>query len=201
MMYKEEYFFMTYYIRPSGRFISRYFNRWHIHPNTITIIAFIVGMIGIFLYTFSFFWTALFFIHVRLILDTADGELARATNQCTQFGARLDIILDIVFWFLLFGSLAIGTHGLYLKEISMVWISICLYTIMGIFFIPWVIKKKNIKPNPKIRRIIGVDEITMQMLASILAPLGFFRTLFWIVIIGINLDWILKYRTALKKVT
>ena len=39
-------------------------------------------------------WMSLIFFLLTRLLDGIDGAYARATNQCTEFGGYLDIVVD-----------------------------------------------------------------------------------------------------------
>ncbi|XP_042338480.1 CDP-diacylglycerol--inositol 3-phosphatidyltransferase-like, partial [Plectropomus leopardus] len=39
-------------------------------------------------------WTAVFCYMLNVVLDSVDGPAARALNQCTKFGAIMDMLTD-----------------------------------------------------------------------------------------------------------
>jgi phosphatidylglycerophosphate synthase len=63
------------------------------------------------------------FMTINLLLDVLDGKIARKLNQCTLFGARLDLIIDM---------LSLSLLSFYLAALSSVgWIS-CLFVLCGV---------------------------------------------------------------------
>ena len=53
-----------------------------------------VGLIGVWYSIEQKPWHSLAFFLLTRLLDGIDGAYARATNQCTEFGGYLDIIVD-----------------------------------------------------------------------------------------------------------
>jgi len=72
----------------------------YITPNNLTLIAILLGIFG----TFSIWvtpeyariWIVLIFYNLAYLLDTVDGELARARKQFSDVGIWLDAILSAV---------------------------------------------------------------------------------------------------------
>merc|ERR1712086_191308 len=52
-------------------------------------------------------WKALFYFILNRIFDGIDGAYARQTDQCTDFGGYLDIIVD----FTVYGIVPIGVYA------------------------------------------------------------------------------------------
>ena len=54
----------------------------------------LTGLIGVWYSTKQEQWMSLIFFLLTRLLDGIDGAYARATNQCTEFGGYLDIVVD-----------------------------------------------------------------------------------------------------------
>jgi phosphatidylglycerophosphate synthase len=99
--------------RPFASLIVRASLRMDLRPNQLTVAAFVVCTIGASLFVHG---TRLGFLLGGLItyagnlLDAADGMLARTKNLCTRFGAYLDLYLDRLTDFLVFGAVAVGNY-------------------------------------------------------------------------------------------
>ena len=65
--------------------------------NTVTVLAWIVGMAGALCIARSYFVAGLMLILLSRIGDGLDGAVARTTRP-TEFGGYLDIVLDFVFY-------------------------------------------------------------------------------------------------------
>jgi len=117
-------------IKKSGHpFVTRYFkvNRWinrplawlivqaltptKITPNQVSVASFVIGMAGAACFAMGnpkWFITAGILAQLSSIVDCADGMLARAKNIGTEFGKYMDIFLDRIGEFFLFGGIALG---------------------------------------------------------------------------------------------
>lgn len=120
--------------RPHDGLVARYLNKhisvaisaWladtPITPNQMTILAFLVAMVGVGVTTigsYLAFVVGALLVQIQSILDGCDGELARMRYQSSRVGGWLDTIVDDVigvFWILALGhGLFRGSgHGLYL---------------------------------------------------------------------------------------
>lgn len=120
--------------RPHDGLVARYLNKYisvaisswladtPITPNQMTLLAFLVAMVGVGVTTIGSylgFVVGALLVQIQSILDGCDGELARMRYQSSRIGGWLDTIVDDVigvFWILALGhGLYRGTgHGLYL---------------------------------------------------------------------------------------
>lgn len=70
----------------------------NIHPCTITITGFLVGIVGMILIAFQFYLWGLVAILLNRVFDGIDGQLARSTKRTTDAGAFLDTVFDFIFY-------------------------------------------------------------------------------------------------------
>lgn len=88
-----------YIIRKISGFISGFLSRTPVTPNQVTIISLILGIIsGVFFslgeYTYTITAGLLYFLST--VFDQCDGEVARLKQMETEFGRKLDIIVDAI---------------------------------------------------------------------------------------------------------
>lgn len=67
---------------------------WNVTPNQMSFISFLIGMIAFPFYLIKMPWLAAIFIQISSILDGVDGEIARARNMSSNWGAFFDTMLD-----------------------------------------------------------------------------------------------------------
>jgi len=92
--FKWEYVLTELVYRRFSKPLAKFLARFNIHPNHITILAAIVGIVPAFLIVMGKFYEAVVVILVSQILDCTDGDLARLTGQVTRKGAYLDRVFD-----------------------------------------------------------------------------------------------------------
>ena len=89
----------TYLLRPLAGLIVRILRSTRVTPNQVTLASVCVGLIAAMLYLpGSPLWTAIAGLTVTMkdLLDSADGQLARAKKQYSRIGRFLDSIGDIL---------------------------------------------------------------------------------------------------------
>ncbi|MFC2167790.1 CDP-alcohol phosphatidyltransferase family protein [Acidobacteriota bacterium] len=100
-----------YFTRPMASLIVRAVYKTRITPNFLTIFSFVIGLLGAAAYfggSHIFFIAGGILAQLSSIFDCADGQLARAKNIETRYGAYLDLLLDrfsdsIVYLGMIFG--------------------------------------------------------------------------------------------------
>ncbi len=88
-----EGFFEIYVTRSCGYLWALLFRKLHVHPNVVTIISIILGVLAGYMFYYDDLYHAIWGI-ILLIwanwYDCADGQLARMTNQKSLLGRILD---------------------------------------------------------------------------------------------------------------
>ena len=117
-------FYSTFVLRKLSRKVSMYSVKRGWTPNQITVTSLILALV-----VAGFFatgWWPLMLIgaigvQVSIIIDCADGEVARYTGVSSQFGAWLDAATDRIKEYGLYAGLAFGAshHGLNLWPLAM----------------------------------------------------------------------------------
>jgi len=101
----------TYLLRPLAGVLVRLLYRTPITPNHVTIAATLTGMIAGILYSYgspALTFAAGLSITLKDLLDSADGQLARARNMYSRTGRFLDSIGDFVVNLLVFAAIAVA---------------------------------------------------------------------------------------------
>ncbi len=122
----------TYLLRPIAGVIVWALYYTPITPNQVTIIAILSGIIAALFYlkgTASAFVIAGLLITLKDILDSADGQLARAKQQQSRTGRFLDSIGDFVVDAAVFGSIG---WTLYKLNNEWVMLFLALFGLIGI---------------------------------------------------------------------
>ncbi len=96
--------------RPIGYFWAKCAIPLHISPNMITIASIFIGAIGGWLFYYNDFWINIIGM-ILLVLantfDSADGQLARLTNNKTQLGRILDGLAGDIWFFIIYLALVL----------------------------------------------------------------------------------------------
>lgn len=103
-----------YFMRPVSVYPAWLFLQLGMSANQVTAFAFVMGLVACVLLGFGWYWAIIVgavLVNVRSVLDYSDGTVARATDNCTDYGRFLDRILDEIIGVLT--PIAIGI-GLYL---------------------------------------------------------------------------------------
>ena len=90
-------FFASYISSTISPYLVQASAALNIHPNTLTFFSVVTTLIGIFLFFLGSAQPLIIgaiLVQVGLIFDVADGQLARATNQKSAFGAWFDYMSD-----------------------------------------------------------------------------------------------------------
>ncbi|HSA60907.1 MAG TPA: CDP-alcohol phosphatidyltransferase family protein [Nitrospiraceae bacterium] len=123
-----EGFVDRYFNRKLSRWFTRLFLAIGLSPNSITILATLVGLVsaagfGMGSYTAGVVAAVLF--QLAAVIDCCDGEVARLTFTESPFGAWLDIAMDNIVHMAIFAGIA---AGLYVTQVGQdhAWVSLAL---------------------------------------------------------------------------
>ena len=109
---------------PVIKYFSKYFTptflKYSISANQITFLSLITGILACVCFVFiDHLWHlgGAFLLLINYILDNCDGEVARAQNQTSKFGAQFDTFVDWIIHTLFFSAIGIQTSKLFVNEI------------------------------------------------------------------------------------
>jgi phosphatidylglycerophosphate synthase len=115
-----------YVIRPLAGILVRWLYRAPVTPNQVTVAALLAGLLAAWLYgqgTAQSTLMAGIFVSLKDVLDSADGQLARAKKLFSRRGRFLDSIGDIVVTGALFAGIGLALYGA-TKDHSVVFLSV-----------------------------------------------------------------------------
>lgn len=87
-----------YFVKP----IVNILVKMKIHPNLVTLLSLLLGIVALLFYWQGIFWAGAIFLFLCGIFDTFDGEIARQTNRVTKIGGFLDSTADRINEFLIY---------------------------------------------------------------------------------------------------
>ena len=99
--------------RPLAHLIVKAVFRTRITPNQISFFSFFMALAAVYLYTGAthlHFVLGGIFTQLSSIIDCADGQLARARNQCSEYGSHLDLFFDRIGDFLILSAISYGYY-------------------------------------------------------------------------------------------
>jgi phosphatidylglycerophosphate synthase len=104
----------THVIRPAAGVLVRLLYRTRVTPNHVTLASIAVGLVAAFLFgagTYRMSVLAGLLVTLKDILDSADGQLARAQKSFSRGGRFLDSIGDIIVNAAVFTGISVGLSG------------------------------------------------------------------------------------------
>lgn len=107
--------FERWITRPMSAIVVRMVFPTRVTPNQLTVAAFVFSLSAAVLFAMASPLTSLLAaaaVQLSLILDCADGMLARAKNQCSRYGTYFDIFLDRISDFIVLLGAAAGLFRL-----------------------------------------------------------------------------------------
>ncbi|SEN65304.1 CDP-alcohol phosphatidyltransferase family protein [Paenibacillus sp. OV219] len=200
---QHEYLINRYYAHLIDPFFTKLVYDLGMSPNVVTVITGALGvLVGVSFLLHQWVIGAIL-LQLHHFFDGADGNLARLTNRCTPFGAKLDQFCDQIVRLVLFISLPIAVE-------SPLWAKLALPATM--LFDVWVIhnvvlpfaRKHGLhrarwKQWVLARGIIpGIDIFTIFFIISIAALSGWLAQAVFIIIALKNLDWMYRVWECVK---
>lgn len=91
-----------HFTRPVGLMWAKFFNRFGIHPNVVTVLSIILGVVAAVMFYYTDVWhtiTGIVLLMWANFYDSADGQLARMTGKKTRLGRVLDGFSGDVWFF------------------------------------------------------------------------------------------------------
>lgn len=101
------------FTRPIGLWWARLFNRFDIHPNTVTILSMFIGAAAGICFYWADFWHNLAGVALLMwanFYDSADGQLARMTGKKTRWGRILDGFAGDIWFITIYVALCLRLH-------------------------------------------------------------------------------------------
>ena len=194
---RHEYFINRYYAHIIDPFFTKLVFDLKLTPNMVTILSFLIGTTAALSFA-TYHWVAgAILLQLHHFLDGADGNLARLTNRCTPFGAKLDKICDQILRLFLFVSIAWAVDVPIWVKAAFVGTIYLDVIVIQYYVVPFMKNHTLVRAPWKQwfldRGIIpSFDIFTVYFLISVFALLGKLDILVYIVIVGKNLDWLYR---------
>mgnify|MGYP001157855340 CR=1 FL=1 len=200
---QHEYAINRYYAHLIDPFFTKWVYDLRLSPNVVTIICGLFGVAAGLSFLLQWWVLGAILLQLHHFLDGADGNLARLTNRCTPFGAKLDRWSDQIVRFVLFVSLAISVEVVLLAKIAL---PLTIYLDMWIihaFVLPFArkhpLKRARWKQWFLDRGIIpGIDLFTIFFILSISGLFGWMPIAVYLIIVLKNIDWIYRVWECVK---
>jgi phosphatidylglycerophosphate synthase len=188
-------------IRPTDGFLARYFDRHlsrrlsvrlverDVAPNTVTIVATLVGLVGAGLLAQLHHGARVFgatLLVISTILDGCDGEVARLSLRCSELGRRLDLLGDNVVNAAVFAAMAIALErgadgGIPPGLAPLTAIAFVVATCTGFVFSKWLARTNRTLERDWYERLTGRDFAYVILLLAIAGRLHWFL---WMAMVG-----------------
>lgn len=81
-------------VQPSFNYLAKGLIKLKLKPDTITSLAFVIGISASVSIGFANSWLAITLLWLSGLLDVLDGSVARLTNTSSKVGAYMDLIFD-----------------------------------------------------------------------------------------------------------
>jgi phosphatidylglycerophosphate synthase len=197
-------FFARHFDRHLSRRISVVLVRWGAHPNLITAVATLVGLVGAGLLASVDrplqVIGALVFIFAT-VLDGCDGEVARLSLRTSEFGRRFDLIGDNIVngaVFLAIGYASYRAQPTLLMEAAVIaaLVGISLATAAGFWYSTWL--ERTGRHEAIYNTYESVVSRDFAYLLLVLAVMGKLSWFVWAAAVGSNLFALLMVALRLK---
>jgi len=113
-----------HFTRPLGFLWAKFFMRFNVHPNTVTVMSMVLGvMAGIMFYHTDLLHNILGVLLLvwANLFDSCDGQLARMTGKKTRLGRMLDGFAGDLWFFVIYWAIALRTDGELIPGTGMRW--------------------------------------------------------------------------------
>jgi len=140
-----------YVNRPLASLLVRALVRTAVTPNQVTFAAFFIGLGGAFAFsrgTPAAFILGAVLTQISSVVDCADGMLARAKGQTSEFGAYLDLALDRINEFFVMAGAVLGffVYSGSVRMLVLGFMTIGLYFLeVGVFYLTETYLGRGIK--------------------------------------------------------
>jgi phosphatidylglycerophosphate synthase len=200
---QHEYIINRYYAHLIDPFFTKLVYDLKMTPNMVTVLTGLIGVGASVTFLLKMWTVGAILLQLHHFFDGADGNLARLTNRCTPFGAKLDQISDQVVRLLLFTSLAIGVDVALWAKIALPLTMIFDVWIIHFVVLPFARKYPLIRSRWKLwfleKGVIpGFDIFTIFFLVSATALLGWVEVAIYCIIVLKNLDWMYRVYECVK---
>ena len=194
---QHEYAVNRYYAHIVDPFFTKLVYDLRMTPNMVTLLTGLLGVASGVAFLYQQWILGAVLLQLHHYFDGADGNLARLTNRCTPFGAKLDQISDQIVKLVLFICLAISVDVAVWAKLALpltIWLDVL---IVHVVILPFArqhsLRRARWKQWFLDRGIIpGLDIFTIFFIISLSALTGWLNVAVYLIIVLKNVDWVYR---------
>ncbi|URM33467.1 CDP-alcohol phosphatidyltransferase family protein [Cytobacillus firmus] len=200
---QHEYAINRYYAHLIDPFFTKIVYDLKMSPNMVTIIATVIGVSAAVSIIEDKLILAAILLQLWHYMDGSDGNLARLTNRCTSFGAKLDVFSDQTVRFTVFMAIVFSVDVSLLIKILFVLTLYVDVLVIHSYVLPFMRKYTVVRATWKQwfldRGIIpGLDMLTVFFVFSVCAIFNRLDIGVYFFVIFKNIDWMYRVWECLK---
>jgi phosphatidylglycerophosphate synthase len=184
-----------YFNRPVGRLLSKRLVHTPVSPNQVSVAASLVGLLSALLFADGSHEAAVLgaiVLQLSAILDTVDGDLARAMFKESELGKWLDIVGDQVVHVAVFVAIGVGLYraGSAAPVVALA-ASAGVGVVISFIVVVRGLKQLESRSNPRSQKLIeATANRDFSVLLIIMALLDKLDWFLWIIAVGVHVFWI-----------
>ncbi len=153
--------------RPLAHLVVLALTPLRVPPPAVVLAAATTGVTAAALIATHHYLAAALLLVLKTVLDNADGQLARATNQITVLGRYLDSESDLLVNAFVFAGLGVATHQPLLAAISF----LCVTLVLGVDFnMERLYRAECGEPFDPMPPAVGVAGVLAKVYRTVYAP-------------------------------
>lgn len=199
----QEYFFNRYYAHLIDPFFTKIAHDLKMTPNIVTVFSGLMGIGSGIAIANQYLILGGILLQLHHLIDGADGNLARLTDRCTEFGATLDKYSDQIVRFVLLLGIIIAANAPIYIDILLLLTFILDLIVIHKFVLPFA--KKNGLIRAKWKNwflqhgiIPAFDIFTIFFTSSIFCFIGRVDILIYVILIMKTIDWLYRVWECIK---
>lgn len=113
-----------HFTRPLGFIWAKFFDKFNIHPNVVTILSIFLGAAAGYMFYFEDLYHTIIGILLLVwanLYDSADGQLARMTGKKTRWGRILDGFAGDVWFFAIYFAISLRLQDDFIPGTTVEW--------------------------------------------------------------------------------
>ncbi|MBU8881193.1 CDP-alcohol phosphatidyltransferase family protein [Bacillus sp. FJAT-29790] len=199
----EEYLFNKYYAHLIDPFFTKLAYDLNLKPNTVTVFSGILGICSGIAFIFGYYILGGILLQLHHLVDGADGNLARLTNQCSDFGAKLDSYTDQLVRVIVLVGIIFAANAPIWVDLLLILTFLLDILVVHQFVLPFMRKNGIVRSAWKqwfLNRgvIPAFDIFTIYFIISVFAVIQRIDILIYVLIVLKNIDWMYRVWECVK---
>lgn len=200
---RHEYLVNRYYAHLIDPFFTKLAYDLGLSPNQVTLLALLAGLGSGVCFLAGYWVIAALLLQLHHYLDGADGNLARLTGRCSEFGASLDKFSDQLVRLVVFVAVAWSAGVPNWMQWAFLGTLYFDLLIVHVYILPCMretpLRRARWKQWCLDRGIIpGFDHFSLFFLISLGGLAGRLDWVIWVTLVGKNLDWLYRVYECLR---